>query len=53
MNLRANVSAVLGNRDNKVYLHVDDDVRLKLKLTKERSQMRSVKFLAANAFFFK
>jgi len=49
MNLMATVSAVFGNRDNRGYLYADDDVRLKLKFTKERSQMRSVKFLAANA----
>jgi hypothetical protein len=51
MNLMANVRAVFGNRDNMVYLYVDDVVKLKLKFTKERSQMRSVKFLAANAIF--
>ena len=52
MNLMASVSAVLGKRDNSAYLLVDDDVSVKLKLTKERSQMRRVKFLAANAFYF-
>ena len=52
MNLMASVSAVLGKRDNRAYLLVDDDVSVKLKLTKERSQMRRVKFLAANAFYF-